>query len=230
MIRLPLIGQVFVAGITLPRIADVIAGKLASGYLVDPQVTVSVQEYRILKATIIGRVNRTGVYEFRDRLTLLELLSRAGGLSPDADNTAIVTGRTGEKRTVDLRGLLTLGNISLDIDIRDGDSVFVAAAPKFSIAGEVRRPGDYRHEKGMTALRALNLAGGLTRMPTAGPSSPGARERPGRSTCRRTARRRGTPRPTWRSATGTASSSPRQAGISSPARSAAPGSSGSRRG
>ena len=161
-IRLPLIGQVFVAGIALPRIADVIAGRLANGYLVDPQVTVSVQEYRTLRATIIGMVNRTGVYEFRDRLTFLELLSRAGGLSPDADSAAVVTSRSGESRAVDLRGLLTLGNISLDIEIRDGDRVFIAPAPKITIAGEVRRPGDYRHEPGMTAIRALNLAGGLT--------------------------------------------------------------------
>ncbi len=160
-IRLPLIGQVFVAGIALPRIGDVIEGRLANGYLVDPQVTVSVQEYRTLKATIIGMVNRTGVYEFRDRLTLLELLSRAGGLAADADSGAVVTSRTGESRTVDLRGLLTLGNVSLDIEIRDGDSVFVAAAPKFSVTGEVRRPGEFRYEKGLTASRALNLAGGL---------------------------------------------------------------------
>ena len=161
-IRLPLIGQVPVAGIAPPRIAEVVSERFADGYLVDPQVTVSVQEYRTLKVTIIGMVNRTGVYEFRDRLTLLELLSRAGGLSPDADNGAVVTSRAGGSRTVDLRGLLTLGNVSLDVEIGDGDSVFVAAAPKFSIAGEVRRPGEYRHERGMTASRALNIAGGLS--------------------------------------------------------------------
>ncbi len=125
-------------------------------------MTVSVQEYRILKATIIGMVNRTGVYEFRDRLTLLELLSRAGGIAPDADSHAIVMGRAGESRTVDLRGLLTLGNISLDVVIHDGDSVFIAAAPKFSITGEVRRPGEYRLDEGMTTLRAITLAGGYS--------------------------------------------------------------------
>jgi polysaccharide export outer membrane protein len=161
-IRMPLIGQVFVAGIALPRIVDVIAGRLANGYLIDPQVAVSVQEYRTLKATIIGMVNRTGVYEFRDRLTFLELISRAGGLSSEADASAVVTSRSGESRTVDLRGLLTLGNVSLDIEIRDGDSVFIAAAPKFSISGEVRRPGDYRYEKGLTASRAINVAGGIS--------------------------------------------------------------------
>lgn len=161
-IRLPLIGQVFVAGITPPRIADVVQGRLANGYLVDPQVLVAVQEYRTLKAKIIGTVNRTGVYEFRDRLTLLELLSRAGGLTPDAGGVAAVTSRSGATRTVDLHGLLTLGNVTLDVEVRDGDSVFVAAAPKFSVAGEVRRPGDYHYEKGLTVTRAVNLAGGIT--------------------------------------------------------------------
>ena len=161
-IRLPLIGQVSVAGIELPRIADVVSQLYANGYLIDPQVTVSVQEYRILKATIIGMVNRTGVYDFRDRLTLLELLSRAGGIAPDADSSAIVMSRAGESRTVDLRGLLNLGNISLDVPIHDGDSVFVASAPKFSITGEVRRPGEYRLDEGMTTIRAITLAGGYS--------------------------------------------------------------------
>jgi len=161
-IRLPLIGPVSVAGIELARISELVAQLFANGYLIDPQVTVSVQEYRILKATIIGMVNRTGVYEFRDRLTLLELLSRAGGLAPDADNSAIVMSRAGDSRTVDLVGLLTLGNISLDVDIRDGDSVFVAVAPKFSITGEVRRPGEYRLDEGTTTLRAITLAGGYS--------------------------------------------------------------------
>ncbi len=161
-IRLPLIGQVFVAGIALPRIADIISARLADGYLVNPQVTVSVQEYRSRKANIIGMVNRPGVYEFRGMLSLLELLSRAGGLSPDAGSRAVVTGSAGESRAVDLRGLLTLGDTSLDIEVRDGDTVFIAAAGRFSITGEVRRPGEYRHEEGMTTRRAIILAGGVT--------------------------------------------------------------------
>ena len=161
-IRLPLIGLVSVAGGALPRIAETISGLLANGYLVDPQVAVSVQEYRTLKATIIGMVNRTGVYEYREKLTFLELLSRAGGLSPDADRNAIVTSRTGEIRTVDLRGLLTLGNIALDIEIRDGDSVFVAAAGRFFITGEVQRPGAFICDRETNVLKAVALAGGFT--------------------------------------------------------------------
>jgi polysaccharide export outer membrane protein len=163
-IRFPLIGQVFVAGLAVPRVADVITARLANGYIIDPQVTVSVQEYRARKVNIIGRVNRPGVYEFRGKLSFLELLSRAEGLAPDAGGQAVLTRADPRepKVQIDLRALLTRGNTALDVEVRDGDSVYIGEAGVFYLTGEVRRPGEYRFEEGMTVIRALTLAGGFT--------------------------------------------------------------------
>ncbi len=62
---------------------------------------------------------------------------------------------------VNLRDLET-GKLSQNIVLRDGDTVFVPAADKFFVIGQVRNPGSYVFERGMTVLRAVSLAGGVT--------------------------------------------------------------------
>jgi polysaccharide export outer membrane protein len=164
LVNFPLVGQISLLDVPVSRVASLLTLRLADGYLIDPQVTVSVQEYRLRRATVTGHVNRPGVCEFRGQVSLLELLSRAGGLAPDAGSRAIVTHRDGTeaKRTIDLRALLTQGDSALDVEIREGDSVYVEEAGVFFLAGEVRRPGEYRFEEGMTMIRAITLAGGFT--------------------------------------------------------------------
>jgi polysaccharide export outer membrane protein len=167
-IRLPLIGPVGAAGLTAGQLAATITDGLADGYIVDPQVSVTVQEYRMKQAGIVGRVNRPGQYEFRGRLTFLELLSRAGGLAADAGAQAFVrrqappVAATAAELTVDLKALVRLGDLAGDIEIRDGDIVTVPEAGSFFITGEVRRPGELRFEEGMSAMRAVTLAGGFS--------------------------------------------------------------------
>jgi polysaccharide export outer membrane protein len=161
-IRFPLIGTVYVAGLSTARVVDVLTARLANGYIVDPQVTVSIQEYRSRKANVVGLANRPGMYEFRGALTLLELLSRAGGPAPEAGSQATLTRRDGTSAAVDLKALLTQGNTALDLEIHDGDTLYIAAAGSFIITGEVRRPGEYRFDEGMTLIRAITLAGGFS--------------------------------------------------------------------
>lgn len=167
-IRFPLIGQVAAAGLTVTQIAAAITEGLADGFIVDPQVTVTVQEYRMKKYNVLGKVNRPGQYDFRGRMTFLELLSRAGGLAPDAGSQAFVKRKSASNLVksgdlvVDLKALVVEGNIFRDIEIMDEDTVTVTEAGLYFLAGEVRRPGEYRFEEGMTFIRALTIAGGVT--------------------------------------------------------------------
>jgi polysaccharide export outer membrane protein len=114
------------------------------------------------KFSISGEVRRPGDYRIEKGMSALRALNLAGGLLPDADNRAVITSRSGETRTVDLQALLSPGGAAPDVEVRDGDGIFVAAAGRFYITGEVRRPGDYRLEEGTTTLRAITLAGGYT--------------------------------------------------------------------
>ena len=89
-IGFPLLGQLNVDGSSIEQVRDRISTELADGYLVNPQVTVLVQEYRNNKIIIIGEVVRPGLYELQGKMSLLELISRAGGLTDDAGSHAHV--------------------------------------------------------------------------------------------------------------------------------------------
>ena len=168
MISFPLIGQVKVSALTGSSIAEIMAARLADGYLVNPQVSVFVEEFRGSKTTIMGKVVRPGLYELKGRTTFLELLSKAGGLSADAGDRAFVKrkppvpGTEGDIIVIDLVRLVEKGDMALDVAIQDGDSVFIGAAGIFYITGEVKRPDAYKLEGTMTAIKAITMAGGFT--------------------------------------------------------------------
>lgn len=168
MISFPLIGQVRVNALTGPSIAEILAARLADGYLVNPQVAVFVEEFRSRKTTIMGKVARPGLYELKGRTTFLELLSKAGGLTADAGDRAFVKrkppvpGTEGEIVVIDLIRLVEEGDTTLDVGIQDGDSVFIGEAGVFYITGEVKRPDAYKLEGTMTVIKAITMAGGFT--------------------------------------------------------------------
>jgi len=158
----PLIGQVTVDNLTISAATAELAKQLADGYIINPQVSLFVEEFRSSKAVIMGQVSRPGLYEMSGRTTLLELLSKAGGATVDAgDRVTIKRKRSGKEQliTVDLRALLELGDLSQDIQILDGDSVFIAKAGMFYVTGEVNKPDTYKYEEGYTVIKAIAIAG-----------------------------------------------------------------------
>lgn len=163
----PLIGNMKVSGLTISRISVEISKLLADGYIINPQVTVFIQEFRSRKATIMGQVNKPGLYELHGFTTFLELLSKAGGLTNDAGDRAIIkrnsksSGKS-ENIVIDLQSLIKLGNTSLDIPITDGDGIYISKAGVFYITGEVKKPAAYKYEEDTTVIKALTMAGGLT--------------------------------------------------------------------
>ncbi len=168
-IRLPLIGDVKVAGLSVTRIAEKISGLLADGYIVDPHVTVFVEEFKARKTIIMGQVNKPGVYTLSGNTTFLELLSKAGGLTQDAGDTAIIKRKSAspgvqEERiiTIDLKRLLGEGDTSSDIQLLENDNIYIAKAGVFYITGEVKKPDAYKYENGTTVIKAVTMAGGFT--------------------------------------------------------------------
>jgi protein involved in polysaccharide export with SLBB domain len=150
------------------RVKTVVTARLADGYLVAPKVTVFVKEFRGKKAAIIGAVRRPGLYTLKGEATFLELLSLSGGLTERAGPEAAVKRNTpsaekGEKRiSIDLERLVGEGDTSLDIQLVDGDSVYIGTAGEITVTGEVHRPGTFTYEKGMLLETAVTLAGGFT--------------------------------------------------------------------
>jgi len=144
------------------------------GYLVNPQVTIFIEEYRSKKVTVIGHVSVPGVLELTGPTRLLEVLSMVGGLRENAGDQATITRRSAtteqvqEVLQIDLKLLLETGDPKLNIQIMDKDSVFIAKAGMFYVTGEVAKPDAYKYEEGSTVLKAISMAGGFTNIASKG--------------------------------------------------------------
>lgn len=176
--RFPLIGEVEAAGRSVEDLRRVITERLADGYLVDPQVEIVIRAYRSRNVFVLGEVVRPGTYPFDNQTSVIEIISKAGGLAEDAGDVAqIVRGRKGWSKDkpltpgqeavgqviqVDLRSLLTGRGDGEDVEIHDGDTIFVPKGQVFYIFGEVGQPGKYRWERDLTVLKAVIVAGGFT--------------------------------------------------------------------
>ncbi|HEX9861031.1 MAG TPA: SLBB domain-containing protein [Nitrospirota bacterium] len=166
-VTLPLAGEVKVSGLTVREIEEKVTKLLSDGYLVNPQVTVFVEEYHSNKATILGEVNKPGLYELAGNITILEIISKAGGLTVNAGDTAFVKHKNPDSQVnssqeINLKQLMEKGDLSSNIQIQDGDSIFVPTAGLVYVTGEVKNPGAYKVEKGMTVMKAITMAGGPT--------------------------------------------------------------------
>jgi polysaccharide export outer membrane protein len=160
----PLLGEVRAVGLTARQLEAQLSTKLAE-YVVKPQVAVTVTKFQSQHAYVVGEVLKPGPLELPHATTLVELLTRAGGPTPNAGWEVIVVKSVaagGAKIPVDLEQLMA-GQIVQPIPIQGGDTVYVPAAAYFYVSGEVLKPGRYRLERNTTVAKALIMAGGPSR-------------------------------------------------------------------
>ena len=168
-IPMPLIGSVQVNGMSVEEIALVLEKGLGDGYIIAPHVNVFVKNFEGHKAVILGEVNKPGMVELRGTTTLLEVISKAGGLTDYAGDTAKITSRnaedgSGKVQSIDLKALLKQGNVRANIIIQDGDNIFVEKVGQYYIMGEIHSPGSFLLNEKLTVIDAVNRAGGFTSM------------------------------------------------------------------
>ena len=171
----PLIGRVQAGGLTLRQLEAQLKKQLKDGAIFkDPQLSVGVEEYRSQKIHIVGEVRMPASYPLTGDMTLIEAIARAGSTLPTASGEALIvrakdkthTGPTmpnaenTEVTTVDLRELQS-GALSKNIQLRDGDTIFVPRAESVYVFGQVKNPGAYPVQRNTTVLQALSLAGGV---------------------------------------------------------------------
>lgn len=162
------IGIVAVGGRTVADVTAEIAGKLSRLYE-RPEVTLSVEKYNNNKAFVLGRVTNPGVVNFPGKGSLLEALALAGGLpvlQKDAFLTkcSIIRGKD-TIIWIDLRELLTNGNVALNAKLQNNDIVFIPESEDelIYVMGEVKTPGAVRLKSKLTFMDALMLSGGPTK-------------------------------------------------------------------
>ena len=172
----PLIGRVKAGGQTLRAFEQNLKSKLADGYFRNPQVTVAIEQYRSQRVFVMGEVRQPGPVPLTGGMTLIEALARAGSTTSTASGeVAIVRTSQGDVRGPVLPDQtsgsevfrasireLEGGALSQNLELHDGDTVFVPRAETIYVFGQVRTPGAYGVQANMTVLQALSLAGGVT--------------------------------------------------------------------
>lgn len=137
MVRMPLIGDVSVAGLTSGEAADVIAGRLGERYLVNPQVTLFVKKAVGRRITLDGEVREPGLYPVEGRLTLLQAVALAKGPTRLAGLSQIVVVRQVEgQRQAAMFDLAAIRKGKApDPEILPGDQVIVGLSRAKAILG-----------------------------------------------------------------------------------------------
>lgn len=176
-INFPLVGSVEVGGLSIRQAEKKLAELLSDGFIVNPQVTIFVVEYHSKRVTILGEVNKPGLYELSGNVTLLELISKAEGLTQNAGDSILIKRKLEAPSqpgppdaasppeqyiNINLKELMEKGDLTLNESVQDGDSIFVAKAGFVYVTGEVNKPGAYNVTDGTTVMKAIALAGGLT--------------------------------------------------------------------
>ncbi len=165
-IVMPLLGQVEVNDLTVTGVSDKLTKLLADGYLVNPQVNVFVEAFRSKKVVILGNVRKPGLVELSGSISFLELVSKAGGLDKDAGATATIKRKGDDNKEniliIDLKTLIEKGDLSQNVQVLDGDTVYVSSTGMCYITGEVKSPGTYPCGDKTTVLKLVALAGGFS--------------------------------------------------------------------
>jgi polysaccharide export outer membrane protein len=177
----PLVGRVEASDLAPPELERRLAALLATGFVRDPQVAVVVQQYRSKIVFVVGEVARPGPYPLVGTRRLVEVLAKAGPMTPNAGTEVVVVrprnpearpvlpaevgaaaGGTAEVIRVDLRDI-EAGDLGKNVALLPRDTVFVPAAPKVFVSGRVPKPGGYAFAPGTTVRQAVSLAGGSVR-------------------------------------------------------------------
>jgi polysaccharide export outer membrane protein len=176
----PLIGRLKAGGLSLQAVENDLRDRLAKGYLKDPQVGVSVDQYRSQQVYVMGEVKMPGTLPFTGSMRVIEALARAGSTteragteavivrlpsgSPPPDAAAIERAQSSKDAEVIRINLekLQAGALSQNVALRSGDTIVVQRAESVFVSGQVRSPGEHVIRPGMTVREVLALAGGVT--------------------------------------------------------------------
>lgn len=179
-IRLPMVGTIRAAGMTLEELEAELFTRLKVN-IQEPSISVIVTEFHKQPIVVIGSVQRAGVLEIQGAKTLIEVLSLAGGLGPDAGPVLRIARRrewgsiplpdasvdpaSGFSTVdIDLKSLLAASSPEKNIMVRPHDVITVAKAEVVFVIGEVGRPGPVPVTgRSLSAMEAVAASGGALR-------------------------------------------------------------------
>jgi polysaccharide export outer membrane protein len=161
-ISLPGAGELMAEGQTSVALQDEITKRLTA-LVKDPRVTVSMADIVNNKVYIIGGGVPTGVFELKQKTSLLQLLAGMDLTRADLHGAHVM--REGARLDRDFDNLLHKGDVGQDLDLRHNDIIFFPALPEpyVYVLGAVTSPRSLPFKDGMTVLDAVVECGGFTK-------------------------------------------------------------------
>ncbi|BCD97014.1 polysaccharide export protein [Marinagarivorans cellulosilyticus] len=163
----PYIGQVNVAGRTVRDVRNEMQTRLAD-FVAKPQVDVKVVAFNAQKTYVTGQVSKPGTFAITNvPVRVLDALSFAGGLTEDANWRNVILTRDGIDTALSVYDMLTLGDLSQNYLLKNGDVLHVPEAGNqlAIVMGEVRNPTTFTlGNNRMSLTSAIAKAGGLNQI------------------------------------------------------------------
>jgi polysaccharide export outer membrane protein len=173
LIRIPMLKrQIKAEGLMPSELESSIVDALqAEQLIVGAVVTVTVAEYNTRPISVAGAVKQPLTFQVAGPVTLLEALTRAGGLSAEAGPEILVTQAQARRvgapaalvQRISVKGLIDTADPVLNLQLTGGEEVRIPEVGKIFVIGNVRSPGAYpvQGTTEATVLKALALSGGL---------------------------------------------------------------------
>jgi polysaccharide export outer membrane protein len=169
IISLPVAGEVEVKGLTASALEKKLR-EVYDKYIYNPQVGILIKEYR-QRASVIGAVQKPGVFELTGPKAVIELLAMAGGVTEKAGSQVHIYRQRDKERETHVIDLAVLANsvglinadnaAAINMAVEPGDMINVPEAGMFFVDGAVQKPGSYALGRRYSLSQALATAGGV---------------------------------------------------------------------
>jgi polysaccharide export outer membrane protein len=146
-------------------------GLQEEGLIVDPFVTITVAEYSSRPISVAGAVKAPLTFQASSPVTLLEAITRAGGLSAETGPEILISktqpGPDGEEASliqrVSVKALIDSADPDANIKLTGGEEIRVPEAGKVFVVGNVKKPGAFVVQDGAetSVMKMLAVAEGL---------------------------------------------------------------------
>lgn len=164
-VQFPYAGTLHVAGKDSAAVQRELHAKLSEVFL-KPEVTVRIASFRAAQVYVDGEVHTPGAEAINDiPMSLTEAVNRAGGFTPNADQSRVYLVRDGVTYPIDVANLIAHGRNPATIYLKNGDMLRIASRDDNGVflMGEVNRPATIMPMKDgrLTLSQAVSQAGSL---------------------------------------------------------------------
>jgi polysaccharide biosynthesis/export protein len=173
------VGTVKAGGLSVDQLEAELVKRLST-YVRNPQVSVTVAQYRSEPVFFVGAFARPGIYSLQGRRTLVDMMVYVGGLQPNASRRITITrsleygpiplpnavvnkGTNTSTVEISMGSLRDQLNPAEDIVLQPYDQIAVGLAERIYVGGEVNKVGsvDLGERESMSLIQVLSLSGGL---------------------------------------------------------------------